>query len=426
MDSKKIVVIIRLMLFTAMFFALNNINAFALPNHAGYVLLYDSLYDYGSNTSDVLRQYLELKSAGPDVFLLQADKLDTGKIDKNAIIIPLASSFESTDKYNKVLNALKYFHVMTDNGHIVSTGERATKPGLFIAINDVYPFSDFNKLMDMAETLHDKGIEFIVSVMPVYDKYELEAFKKYLDVLKYVEKKDGKLFIRFPVENDEGTYNLDPRGLLEKAVKEFRKQGLDIMGITLPQNRMLNDIVVYEGLNLPFILATETEGRISPERDLFKASQVLNDYIIIKGTHIDHFDFFGYRKKNDFAGEQAAFITIDEKADKLFDLIRVFHTERIPVRDFRAGDYTKVLRNSGYKSGEIFGLQEKSQREKFLEEEMKKIKGENVKREVFVKGYDISGFSRIAVRMAMVLLSMFLIMILIGRRLNIKRFVKNR
>jgi hypothetical protein len=427
MYLKKTVVIIRIITFTAIFLAFNSINALALPKQAGYVLLFDRLYDYNSNTSDVLRQYIELKSAGADVVLLRADKLDAGKIDKNAVIITFASSFESTDTYEKVLNGLKGFQVMPYNGHLFSTGETAKHPGLFLAVNEVYPFSDFTKLMDLAETLNDKGIEFIVSVIPVYDNYEFAAFQKYVDVLKYVEKKGGKLFIHFPVVNNAGTYNLDPSGLLEKAVKEFRKRGLDIMGITLPQNQMLNDVRMYDGLNLPFILAIETEGKISPELDPFKASQILNDYIVIKGININHFDYFGYRGKIDFAGERAAFMAIQDKGDELFGLLNVCQTERIPVKDFRAGDYSKILRNSGYmKNRKIFGLQEKSQREKFLEAEMKKIKGENIKQEDFTEGYDISGFSRIAVKMAMMLLGTFFIMVFIGRRFNYRKFVKEQ
>lgn len=427
MDSKKMAIVLRIIALMAMFFVLIQINAFASPKHEGYVLLYDRLYDYDSNTSAVLRQYIELKSAGQDVFLLQADKLDTGKINKNAIIITFPSGFESTDKYHKVCNALKDFQVMAHNGRIVSTGERTKKPGLLIAIGEVYPFSDFNKLMDMAESLNDKGIEFIVSVMPVYDNYELEAFQKYVDVLKYVEKKGGKLFIHFPVVNDEGTYNLDSSGLFAKAVKEFRKRGLNIMGITLPQNRMLNDIGVYEGLDLPFILATEPAGRISPGMDLFGASQALNDHIIINGTNINHFDYFGYRRKIDFVGEQAAYMEIHDQADQLSDLLSIFKAERMPVRDFRAGDYHKILRNSAYtRNGMIFGSQEKSQREKFLEKEMKKIKGENLKREDFVAGYDLSRISKIAVRIALMLLGIFSIMVLIGRRFDYRKFVKNQ
>jgi hypothetical protein len=426
MYFKKTVVIIRIFTFMAILLAFNGINAFALRKQQSYVLLYGRLYSYSSNISDVLRQYIELKSAGADVLLLQDDKLDAGKIDKNAVIITFASSFESTDEYDKVLSEIKGFQVMSYNGHPFSTGERAKNPGLFLAINEVYPFSDFAKLLDMAETLNDKGIEFIVSVMPVYENYEFAAFQKYVDVLKYVEKKGGKLFIHFPVVNDAGTYNLDPSGLFEKAVKEFRKRGLDIMGITLPQNKMLNDLRVYDGLDLPFILATETEGKISAGPDLFKASQILNDYIIIKGININHFDYFGYRGKMDFAGERAAFMAIQDKADELFDLLNVLKTERIPVKDFRAGDYSKILRNSGYmKNRPMFGIQEKSQREKFLEAEMKKIKGENVKQEDFTEGYDISGFSGTAVKMAMMLLGVFFVMVLIGRRINFRKFIKD-
>ena len=175
MDLNKIVSTIRMITFTAILLALSSVNTFAGPLPASYVLLFDRLYDYHSNTSDVLRQYVEIKSTGAEVLLLPVDKLDTGKIDKNATIITFASSFESIDKYHQVLTDLKDFQVKPYNGYIVSPGQKTKNPGLLIAINEVYPFSDLNKLMDLAETLNNKGIEYIVSVMPVYDNYEFEA-----------------------------------------------------------------------------------------------------------------------------------------------------------------------------------------------------------------------------------------------------------
>lgn len=427
MDLPKFAAVIRVMVLAVIFLVANPVNTSAVVKKESYVLLYDRFYDYSSNASDVLRKYMELKANGAEVLLLPAAQLDTAKIDKKARIITFPSSFESIEEYHQVVQGLKGYKVMTDNGRIVFSRSQAKDRGLFIAINEVYPFSDLNKLMDLAEKLHDKGIEFIVSVMPVYDNYQSEAFQKYVDVLKYVAKKGGRIFIHFPVANTAGTYNLDPSGLFEKAMQVFRSRGLSVLGITLPQNKMLNDLRVYDGLNLPFILATGSEGKVNPKLDLFEVSQALNDYVVIKATAVDHFDYFGYRKKTARTGEQAVFITVQDSEAKLFDLISILRTERIPVGNFQTCNYRQILRESGFKKHrEVIAIPEKSQHEKFLEEEMKKIKGENLPEEEFVKGYDISGFSRIAVRTAMMLLGFFMIMVLIGRRYNYRKFLKEQ
>lgn len=424
MKSSKVATVIPMVILAFMVLVSNHMNGSAFAKSERYVLVYDRLYEYSSNASDVLRKYIELRTNGADVVLLQADEPALGKGDKDARFITFPSSFESNEKYHRVLHILKGYKVMTYNGQGMIPGEKEKDRGVFIAVTEVYPFSDLNKLMDLSERLHDRGIEFIVSIMPIYDNYQFKAFQKFVDVLMYVGKKGGKFFIHFPVVNYEGTYNLDPTPLFKKAVQEYRKRGLDIVGITLPQNKMLNDLRVYDGLELPFILVTENEGKINAKLDLFKVSQALNDYIVIKGIHLDRFDYFGYREKKVSLGEQAIVTSLQAKEDKLFHMLSVLEMDRIPVRNFRVSEYRPKLRSFGKHSG-IFEEQEKSQHEKFLEEEMRKIRGENVEEEKFAEGYDISSFSRIVIKMAIVLLGIFSVMVIIGRRFNYRKFLKD-
>lgn len=429
MISSKRGAVIRMMILAVMFLASNNMDAeaSAFTKNESYVLLYDRLYDYASNSSDVLRQYIELKAYGADVVLLRAERSDVEITDKKTRIISFPSSFESAEKYQQALQTFKGYKVTPFNGKSILPAKKGKNKGLFLAVSEVYPFSDLNKLMDLAERLHSKGIGFIVSIMPVYDNYQFEAFQKFVDVLKYVGKKGGRIFIHFPVVNYEGTYNLDPTALFEKALQEYRNRGLEILGITLPQNKMLNDLRVYDGLGLPFILVTEADGKISADLDLFKVSRALNDFIVIKGTYIDNFDFFGYRGKNFYDGEQAVMVTAQGKEDRLFHLLSVLEDERVSVWQFRVSDYRQRLRNLGFdKHVGIFEEQEKSQHEKFLEEEMRKIRGENLEGEKFVQGYDISTFSAVVVKMAVFLLGIFSVMVMISRRFNLRKFFKDQ
>lgn len=428
MYTKKPVVTSKLFILYAIAFLLilNHAYVFASEKPESYVIVYDRLYDYGTDTSDVLQQYAELKSAGQDVLLFQADQLETEKIEENSIIIVAPSSFDSIEKYNRVLSGFNGFQVRILQDQLISAEDSLEKPGFMMAIDKVYPFSDFNQLMDMAEELNDKGIEFIVTFMPVYDNYELEAFDTYVKVLQYVGKMGGKLFIHYPVEHTDVRYDSDPRVGFEKAVAEFRKHNLNIAGIALPQDKMLANIRVFEGLNLPFILTTEAEGKIDPEIDLLKASQILNDYIMIQGIYIDQFDYFRYREENQPRGQQAVYISLNEEKEKLFDLLKIFSAEQISVKDFNVRDYMDKLRLTEYiQTASTDPSEGKTEYERFLEEEMKKIMGENVEQEKLMEGYDISGLAGIALRIAFIIFSLLVIQILIGRHFERKKYFKN-
>ncbi|KJS86722.1 MAG: hypothetical protein JM58_06485 [Peptococcaceae bacterium BICA1-8] len=409
------------------FFFFNNISAFASENSSRYVLIYDHLYKYAENSSDTLRQYMELKSDGQDVLLLQADKIDTEKIEQDSIIIIAASSFDSEKRYHQVFDSLNNYEVVVFDNEFISTGENLNNSGLILSIDKVYPFSDFNKLMGISEMLHDRGIDFIVTVMPVFDNYQLEAFDTYVRVLKYVSKMGGRLFVHYSVENKDVRYDTDARVGFKRAVEEFRKRGLEIIGITLSQEKMLNNIKVFEGLNLPFILTTEMERKIDPNLDLQKASQVLNNYIIINGININHFDYFRYSEKNYSPNQQSIYITINDDKEKLFNLIMMLNTERIPIRDFEVQDYQSKIQNFDYTKVDNISeqLEEKSQFERFLEEEMKKITGENLEQEQHVEGYDISWFTKVGIKIGIILLGILIIQVLTGRHFVRKKFLKD-
>ncbi|WHH58618.1 hypothetical protein [Petroclostridium sp. X23] len=424
--KKSFVICKHIIIYLLFIITLNNIHAYALQKPAKYVLVYDHLYGYGANTSDILLQYMELRSRGHDVLLLQAEKLPPEKIEDDAIVIVAASSFESVEKYHRILDTLNDSQVVIFDNKLIIPEESLNSTDVIIVINKVYPFSDFNKLMDMAEMLNDKGIEFIATIMPVYDNYELEAFDTYVKVIEYVSKRGGHLFIHYPVENENGTYNLDPGIGLKKVVDEYRKRGLDIMGITMPQDKIFTRTEVFADLKLPFILATESERKVDTDRDLLEVSQVLNQYTIINGVDINHFDIFRYKQKEYPYNQQSVYISIEDEEKKLLDLLKIFRLEKVAIRSFLTEDYYEKLKDTNYATieNESSSKEEKTQLEMFKDLEMEKIRGENLEQEQTAEGYDISRFTSTAVIVATILLSALIIMVFIGKRFEVKKFFK--
>jgi hypothetical protein len=402
-------------------------NAAVLAKPTDYVLVYDDLYEYAGTTSNVLKQYLKLRSEGQHVLLLDADKLHADQINKGSTIVIAASSFDTEQKMQKTLDDLSGMDVIILEDEFIKTQQERERQELIIAIDKVYPFSDLNKLMDTAEMLYDRGMNFIVTVMPVYENYELEAFETYIRILKYVGDKGGSFFIRYPVENPDGTYNTDPRAGFRRAVDEYRKQGLKIIGITLPMDKLFTGTEVFEGLDLPLVMVTDAENKIGSDFDLTKISDMLNRYLIIEGIEINDFDYFRYFENSSASGSQAVNLSLTDDPEKLTDLLNVFKFYKMPIGDFNVEDFYDRLDNSWHAKdpGVQTEEREKSQLEVFKEEEMRKIRGENLQEEESILGYDISRFVNKGIMIALILLVLLIVQVLAGRYFELKKYYKD-
>ncbi len=358
-------------------------------SQAEFVIVYDRLYDYGTNTSKALTQYMSMKTSGKNVVLQQKDDTSSEEFDGSAIVdFPNANS------------------------------------GVIIAIDNVYPFSDLNRLMDMAEVFNMAGIEYIVSVAPVYENYQMHAYENYIEVLRYISQTGGHLFVRYPIENKSGTYNLDPRKPFTRAVAEFHRRGLEVVGIEIPQDKMFTHLSVYEGLGFQCLLVTEAEKKIPTQTDLSAVSQKLLGYQMINGAD----------------RQQCITVSANDSAVNLAEMPTKLHAQQIMIKDFQIDK--KYKRSSdGNQQGMQDGNQQgagnnppqgqqsgdKTQMEQFLESELEKITGENLQgqeTEEVVEGYDISGLSSIVIKVALVILCVLAVLAVIGRYLERKKFYK--
>lgn len=403
------------------------IEAYAIETNPSYVLLYDNLYGYGEQNSDILQLYIKLKSNDQDVLLLQIDQLNENKIKKDANIIVISSSFDSKEKYNDILDNLSALGLKSYNEKSIYLNQTTSHKGLLIGIDEVYPFSDLNKLMDISEGLNDRGIEFIFTIMPVYENYELEAYDKFIEVLEYVHKKGGQIFIHYPVINKDATYDTDVKAGLDKAIGEYRKRGLDIRGITLSQDDLFMNTNAIQDLDVQFLLVTESKSKVDTNLDLYKISKEINKYIFVKGFDINSFSIFSYKNTDYSSYRNLVYLTIDDDVKKLDELLEYLYSEKIPIKDFKVEEYADRLNKINDTKDEETSVSDnkKTELDKFKEEELKKIKGENLdKDQKNVQGYDLSKVVNLGIKIAFVIILVLIVQVIIGRRYDNKKFFK--
>ncbi|WP_432402853.1 DUF2334 domain-containing protein [Wukongibacter sp. M2B1] len=396
----------------------------AVEVNNSYVLLYDNLYGYGEQTSDTLQLYIKLKSNNQYVRLLQIDDISEDKIEKDAKIILISSSFDSKEEYNETLEYLKSLGLKSYDERKIYSDKVFIQKGLMIGINEVYPFSDLNKLMDISENLNDRGIEFICTIMPVYENYELEAYEKFIEVVKYINKRGGQIFVHYPVINEEVTYDTDPKAGLEKAIGEYRRRGLEIRGITLSEDKLLMNSKAIQDLNVQILLVTEPKAKVDVNLDLHQITKKIDKYILIKGDDITSFNIFLYKDNNCSNGD-LVYLTMNDDVKKLNELFNYLYSEKITIKDFKVKDYEKTLSNiNATKSKEIsISGNNKTQLDKFREEELKKIKGENIREDQkSVQAYDLSKPASIAIKIAFAIILLLIVQVIIARRYDNKKF----
>ena len=72
-------------------------------------------------------------------------------------------------------------------------------PQMYLAIKEIYPFSDLSLLGEMAERLYQVGIPFIASVRPVFSNTDYPAMLRYLVAMKRIQSNNGSILVHAPV-----------------------------------------------------------------------------------------------------------------------------------------------------------------------------------------------------------------------------------
>lgn len=106
---------------------------------------------------------------------------------------------------------------------------------VYMLIDKVYPFVDLNDFVEKVDFLHDNGISFICSVMPVYDNKDLDAMKRFCQVLRYAQSKGGRIIMHSSVIHGEDVSGKVVKVKMDSAEKIYVDYGVYPMALDMPQ-----------------------------------------------------------------------------------------------------------------------------------------------------------------------------------------------
>lgn len=98
--------------------------------------------------------------------------------------------------------------------------------GMYIMIDEVYPFSDLGALGETAKYLYENAVPFIVRIMPVYDNLEYPAFSRYAQVLRYVQSHGGSIVLHGPLVDLSEPLTSSAESRLAQMTAALDRQGV--------------------------------------------------------------------------------------------------------------------------------------------------------------------------------------------------------
>ena len=104
---------------------------------------------------------------------------------------------------------------------------------LYVMFDEVYAFEDLELLSKTAALLNEHGIPYIINAMPVYEHYDYTSFKRFTQVLRYIQAQNGTIILHKSLERDEievqistGIEHLDLK--YQQAVSAFENEGVHL------------------------------------------------------------------------------------------------------------------------------------------------------------------------------------------------------
>lgn len=111
----------------------------------------------------------------------------------------------------------------------------------YLLIDKVYPFINLNEFVSKIDFLHDNGIDFFCSIMPVYDNSDFDAMRRFTEVLKYAQDKGGKMILHYSELFGIDIPGNEVEAKMELGNKNYVKYGVYPLALDIPEEFLYKD-----------------------------------------------------------------------------------------------------------------------------------------------------------------------------------------
>ncbi len=206
----------------------------------------------------------------------------------------------------------------------------------FIVIDSVYPFTDPQKLNALVQELSAQKVNYVISVMPIYDNADFPAMKQLCEILRFAQANGGAVILRAPII--QGT--LDFEELAQKltdATQSYFDNEVYPLALEIPRSWMYNDDV-RSTLGRYRTLFVYDDGTAGECLDLDKATndfvrlgaQLVAPAITMDATGAGYLDCCASAVYIDSASDvESALVTLQAARDSTVPLKSLWNMEHI-------------------------------------------------------------------------------------------------
>jgi hypothetical protein len=213
------------------------------------LILYDTYNEFGQLDNKLNSVVKAALSCNKSIQIKKIEENNIEDLDSYKAIIVLLNDSSIIHNYNAKLLKYKEKIIFIEGAFTDSSSEywklkadiyekiTGNKPQYnknYILIDKVYPFLDLNAFIQKVDFLHEKGIPFIVSVMPVNDNSEFAAMEKFCEALRYAQSKGGRIVLHSFVTYLYQVEGIEATNKMKQALSNYLKYGVYPIALDLP------------------------------------------------------------------------------------------------------------------------------------------------------------------------------------------------
>jgi uncharacterized protein YdaL len=112
----------------------------------------------------------------------------------------------------------------------------------YVVFDEVYPFTNPDKLMKIADFMRKNNIPYAISAMPIYENTNFLSMKRFCEVLTYMQANGGAVILHYPIiQSDEMTAS-DIQKKINTALSAYTAYGVYPIALEAPNNWMYSDV----------------------------------------------------------------------------------------------------------------------------------------------------------------------------------------
>ena len=133
--------------------------------------------------------------------------------------------------------------------------------GCYLVLDQVYPFDDPARLMEITDMLEEENVPYALSVMPLYANGEYPAMKRFCEYLTYVQSRGAGVILHAPLVTLQNTEVADIKTHINIAFEGYTNYGVYPLAIQAPESWMLSEkgLSALTGFRTVFTFATAEE-----------------------------------------------------------------------------------------------------------------------------------------------------------------------